>query len=801
MSGVVSNDKNALARCQRLVRCAPEDFRHAPQMPVVMKRFDISVLMSDELRDFLAGTHSDPFRILGPHRLRDDLVVRVFRPDAREVVVVLDADGARVRAEKIHGDGLFQAALPGARRDVGYKLHVKRADGSEQMKRDPYSYGVIMGEVDLHLFGEGNHWKLYEKFGAHIRAIGDTTGVYFAVWAPNAQRVSVVGDFNGWDGRVHAMRRLLGSGVWELFIPGVGENAHYKFELRTHSGTLLLKSDPFAFFSQHGKETASLVYDLTRYGWSDGDRAWMESRRNKTWPQSAISIYELHLGSWRRKAEEGNRQAGSEGQSGSDRPSGSDRQLSYLELSDTLIPYVVEMGYTHIELMPVAEHPFEGSWGYQVTNYYAPTSRFGKPDEFRNFIDRCHQAGIGVIIDWVPAHFPKDAHGLAEFDGTDLYEHMDPRQGEHQDWGTLIFNFGRNEVRNFLIANALFWLEQYHIDGLRVDAVASMLYLDYSRQPGQWIPNKFGGRENLDAVYFLKRFNEVCYEKFPGIMTIAEESTAWPGVTKPTYLGGLGFGFKWNMGWMHDFLAYMQLDPVHRRFHQGSITFSLLYAFTEHFILVLSHDEVVHGKKSLLSKMPGDEWQKFANLRMFYAWMFGHPGKKLLFMSGEFGQWREWNHDKELDWYLAASPLHDGLRRLVQHLNYLYKSEPALWDLDDTYDGFEWIDFSDAANSVVSFIRKSREGDVIVFVINATPVVRYEYAVGVPRAGYYREVINSDAETYGGTNIGNLGGITAMEEPHHARSHSIKVNLPPLACVALKREEEPASVSAQPNAK
>jgi 1,4-alpha-glucan branching enzyme len=745
------------------------NFSARSQMPVAMKRFDISVLMSDELRTFLAGAHSDPFRILGPHRLRDDVVIRVFRPDAREVFVELDKDGSRVPAEKIHGDGLFQAALANIDRDAEYKVHIKRKDGTEITTRDPYSYGVIMGEVDLHLFGEGQHWKLYEKFGAHVHKIGQETGVYFAVWAPNAQRVSVVGDFNEWDGRVHAMRKLLGSGVWELFIPGIGENAHYKFELRTHSGTLLLKSDPFAFFSQHGKETASLVYDLTRFRWNDD--AWMKSRQTKNWPQSPISIYEMHLGSWRRKTEEKN------------------RQLSYLELADTLVPYVVEMGYTHIELMPVTEHPFEGSWGYQVTNYYAPTSRFGKPDEFRNFIDRCHEAGIGVIMDWVPAHFPKDAHGLAEFDGTDLYEHMDPRQGEHQDWGTLIFNFGRNEVRNFLIANALFWLDQYHIDGLRVDAVASMLYLDYSRKEGQWIPNKFGGRENLDAVHFLKRFNEVCYEKFPGIMTIAEESTAWPGVSRPTYLGGLGFGFKWNMGWMHDFLKYMELDPIHRRFHQGTVTFSLLYAFTEHFILVLSHDEVVHGKRSLLSKMPGDEWQKFANLRMFYAWMFGHPGKKLLFMGGEFGQWHEWNHDTQLDWHLTKSPLHDGLRRLTQHLNHIYKTDPALWELDDIYDGFEWIDFSDAANSVVAFARKSRGGDIIIFIVNATPVVRYAYRVGAPRAGYYREIINTDAETYGGTNIGNLGGVNALEEPHHNRIHSLKVNLPPLACVALKRED------------
>jgi 1,4-alpha-glucan branching enzyme len=530
----------------------------------------------------------------------------------------------------------------------------------------------------------------------------------------------------------------------------------------------LLKSDPFAFFNQHGKSTSSLVYNLERYQWSDGE--WMESRRKKEWPKSPTSIYEVHLGSWRRKADEGN------------------RHLSYLELAETLIPYVLEMGYTHIEVLPIAEHPFEGSWGYQVTNYYAPTSRYGNPDELRHFIDKCHQAGIAVIMDWVPAHFPKDAHALAEFDGTDLYEHMDPRQGEHQDWGTLIFNFGRNEVRNFLIANALFWLDKYHIDGLRVDAVASMLYLDYSRKQGQWIPNVFGGRENLDAIYFLKRCNEVCYERFPGIVTIAEESTAWPGVSRPVYLGGLGFGFKWNMGWMHDFLEYTSLDPIFRRFHHGNITFSLLYAFTEHFILVLSHDEVVHLKGSLISKMPGDEWQKFANLRMFYAWMYGQPGKKLLFMGGEFGQWREWNHDTGLDWHLLDLPKHDGLRRLVQHLNYIYKSEPALWQQDDSYDGFEWIDFHDADNSVVSFVRKSREGEMIVFIVNATPVVRHNYRLGVPRPGFYREIINTDAETYGGGNVGNLGGVRSEGVHWMGREQSILIQLPPLATLAFKGE-------------
>jgi 1,4-alpha-glucan branching enzyme len=723
-----------------------------------MKSFEITGLPQQELAAFLAASHSDPFRILGPHRVGDDLVIRVFRPDAEKIEIVTWSPAEKkFPAEQLDRQGFFEATLPGMPRDLNYEIEITGWNGATWRARDPYCYGTIMGEVDLHLFSEGNHFQLYEKFGAHLRTIAGVNGVYFAVWAPNAQRVSVVGDFNGWDGRVNPMRKLLGSGVWELFLPGVSEGTHYKFEIKTQTGALLLKSDPFAFFNQHGLETSSLVYNLERYKWSDAP--WMEARRARDWPRSAISVYEVHLGSWRRKREE------------------NDRFLSYLEFAETLLPYIIEMGYTHIELLPIAEHPFEGSWGYQVTNYYAPTSRFGTPDELRHFIDKCHQADIGVIVDWVPAHFPKDAHALAEFDGTDLYEHMDPRQGEHQDWGTLIFNFGRNEVRNFLIANALFWLDKYHIDGLRVDAVASMLYLDYSRKEGQWVPNVYGGRENLDAVYFLKRFNEVCYEKFPGIMTIAEESTAWPGVSRPTYLGGLGFGFKWNMGWMHDFLEYMKLDPIFRRFHHGNITFSLLYAFTEHFILVLSHDEVVHGKRSLLDKMPGDEWQKFANLRMFYAWMYGHPGKKLLFMGGEFGQWREWNHDRELDWELVQLPK-----------NYVYKKEPAFWDQDDTYEGFEWIDFHDADNSVVAFMRKSRGGDVIAFVVNATPLVRHDYRLGVPQSGFYREIINTDAETYGGSNVGNLGGAQSENTPWMAREHSIMIQLPPLATVAFKLE-------------
>jgi 1,4-alpha-glucan branching enzyme len=734
-----------------------------------MSSFEVTGLPVDEINVFLAGAHPDPFRILGPHEVGDDLAVRVFRPDAKEVTVVLAGnEEQRFPADRLRREGFFQAVLPGIKRETDYRLHLAGWDGSTAIVHDPYAYGPIMGEIDLHLFSEGNHLQIYEKFGAHLREIGDTEGVYFAVWAPNAQRVSVVGDFNGWDGRANPMRRLLGSGVWELFLPHVGEGVHYKFEIRTPAGALLLKSDPFAVFNQHGKETSSLVYNLDRYQWNDSE--WMEARPARQLQTSPLSIYEVHLGSWKRNAEEGN------------------RSLSYLELAETLLPYVVDMGYTHIELMPVAEHPFEGSWGYQITNYYAPTSRFGTPDEFRHFVDKFHQAGVGVIMDWVPAHFPKDAHGLAEFDGTDLYEHMDPRQGEHQDWGTLIFNFGRNEVRNFLIGNALFWLDKYHIDGLRVDAVASMLYLDYSRKAGEWVPNAFGGRENLEAVHFLKRFNEVCYEGFPGIMTIAEESTAWPGVSRPTHLGGLGFGFKWNMGWMHDFLHYMALDPIFRRFHHNNITFSLMYAFQEHFVLVLSHDEVVHGKGSLINKMPGDEWQKFANLRMFYAWMYGHPGKKLLFMGGEFGQGREWNHDRELDWELLQLPRHDGLRRLVQHLNYVYKTEPALWDLDDTHEGFEWIDFHDADNSVVAFMRKSRAGDVIIFAVNATPLVRHGYRLGVPGAGFYREIINTDAETYGGSNVGNMGGFEAEDFPWQGRTHSLMISLPPLATVAFKRD-------------
>ncbi|MGB8168612.1 MAG: 1,4-alpha-glucan branching protein GlgB [Chthoniobacteraceae bacterium] len=722
--------------------------------------------------DAIAGAyHGDPFAILGMHQAGENLVVRVFRPDA-SAVVVQDANeaGAVYSALKVHPDGFFEAIIEGSEERFQYVLRLTSHDGTEWTESDPYSFGIILGPLDLHLFAEGQHWDLYKKLGAHLMTIDGVKGTAFHVWAPNAQRVSVVGDFNNWDGRRAPMRKLLGCGVWEIFLPGVGEGAHYKFEVKQSHGGIALKSDPFAFFGQHSTQTASLVFDLERYQWADA--AWVERRKTREWHREPVSIYEVHLGSWRRKPEEG------------------DRYLSYRELADELLDYVVFMGYTHIELLPVSEHPFDGSWGYQVTGFFAPTSRFGNPDEFRYFVDTAHQKGLGIILDWVPGHFPKDSHGLAEFDGTDLYEHADPRKGEHKEWGTLIFNYGRNEVRNFLIANALFWFAEYHIDGLRVDAVASMLYLDYSRGMGQWIPNEFGGRENLEAIYFLKRFNEVCYERHPGIITIAEESTAWPGVSRPTYLGGLGFGLKWNMGWMHDFIGYMSLDPVFRRFHQGDITFSLIYAFHEHFVLVLSHDEVVHGKGSLLNKMPGDVWQKLANLRMFYAWMYAHPGKKLLFMGGEFGQWREWNHDQSLDWHLCDRPEHDGLKRLVIHLNWLYKNEPALYDQDDTYAGFEWIDFHDSDNSVIAFMRKSRTGQMLVFVVNATPVPREGYRVGVNGGGWYEEVLNTDAQTYGGGNLGNYGGQHAEHTSWQGKSHSILLTLPPLAMIGFKLHAE-----------
>jgi len=634
---------------------------------------------------------------------------------------------------------------------------------------DPYRYGRVLTDFDLHLFSEGTHHRLFEKLGAHVITLGSTTGVHFAVWAPNAERASVVGNFNGWDGRVHVMRHLGPSGVWEIFIPGLNEGEHYKFELRSRvGGGLRIKADPFGFHFEVPPKSASVVRRLDRYEWRDGD--WMRERAGLSlWHDRPMSIYEVHLGSWARVPEEGN------------------RSLTYRELAAQLIPYVKRLGFTHIELLPMMEHPYSGSWGYQVTGFFAPTSRFGTPEEFKFFVDECHQHGVGVLLDWVPGHFPKDDHGLARFDGTSLYEHEDPRQGEHQDWGTLIFNYGRHEVRNFLSSNALFWLDEYHIDGLRVDAVASMLYLDYSRQPGQWIANRFGGRENLDAVDFFRQLNTATHEKHPGSVTIAEESTAWPAVSRPVYVGGLGFSYKWNMGWMHDMLQYMHQDPVHRRWHHNNITFSMLYAFTENFILPFSHDEMVHGKGSMLDKMPGDAWQKHANLRALFGYMYGHPGKKLLFMGAEFGQWREWNHDESLDWHLGEDPRHEGLRLLVRDLNQIYQREPSLHENDFEPGGFQWIDANDHENSVVSFLRRGRRREEFtVMVVNFTPVPRHGYRLGVPAAGWYAELLNTDAAMYGGSNVGNGGGLDAEAVPSHGHPWSLNLVLPPLACVLLK---------------
>jgi 1,4-alpha-glucan branching enzyme len=588
-------------------------------------------------------------------------------------------------------------------------------------------------------------------------------GVRFAVWAPNADVVSLQGDFNGWDRTRHPMR-LRDGGVWEIFLPGLGAGAHYKYAVRARDGSIGEKCDPFGFFSEVPPKTASIVWGLDNYSWQDAE--WMERRALRDWLREPVSIYEVHLGSWMRGP--------------------FNRTLSYRELADKLPAYAKHMGYTHIELLPALEHPFSGSWGYQVSCYFAPTSRFGTPDDFRYFVDRCHQAGLGVILDWVPGHFPRDGHALARFDGTALYEHDDPRQGEHRDWGTLIFNYGRHEVRGFLLSNALYWLKEFHIDGLRVDAVASLLYLDYSRREGEWIPNRYGGRENLEAIDFLRRFNELAHE-VPGAVTIAEESTAFAGVSRPTYLNGLGFTMKWNMGWMHDMLEYFSKDPVHRKFHQQNITFSMLYAFTENFVLPVSHDEVVHGKRSLLSKMPGDEWQRFANARAFLSYMFGHPGRKLMFMGCEIGQTWEWNHDEGLPWWLLNFPVHNTLQTLVRELNRLYRSQPALYEVEDSYEGFDWIDFRDAESSVIAFLRFARNrDDFLVFCCNFTPVPRDGYRIGVPRAGLYREIFNSDAAMFGGSNVGNGGAVVAQNTPWHGRPASIAVVLPPLAVVVFK---------------
>ncbi|MFN2627444.1 MAG: 1,4-alpha-glucan branching protein GlgB [Gaiellaceae bacterium] len=707
---------------------------------------------------------SDPHAVLGAHAADGGVVVRAYRPEAEAVRV----QPAGVEAELKDPRGLWEALLPTAKLPLEYELEITYPDGSTYTLHDPYAFLPTLGDLDQNLVMEGHHEQLYEQLGAHVREIEGISGTAFAVWAPNARAVAVVGEFNSWDGRLNPMRSLGPSGIWELFVPGVDEGAKYRYEIRTQAGELRLKSDPVAFATEMPPANASVVH-RSRHEWSDGE--WLERRRAGDPLHAPVSVYEVHLASWRRNPLEDN------------------RSLTYLELADELSAYVDDLGFTHIELLPVMEHPFSGSWGYQVTGYYAPTSRFGSPDEFRCFVDRLHRNGLGVILDWVPAHFPRDDWALARFDGTALYEHEDPRRGAHPDWGTLVFNLGRNEVRNFLLSNALYWLREHHADGLRVDAVASMLYLDYSREEGEWIPNAFGGREDLDAVAFLKELNETVYAREPGVISAAEESTAWPGVSRPTYLGGLGFGFKWNMGWMHDTLDYFQRDPLYRRFHHHTLTFSLMYAFSENFILPLSHDEVVHGKKSLLAKMPGDRWQKFANLRSLYAYMWAHPGKKLLFMGCELAEWEEWNEEGSLHWNLLEYAEHQGVQSLVRDLNQLYRSEPALHELDSEPAGFRWLEPNDAANNVVAFARLARnEEEQLVCALNLSPVPRYGYRVGMPRGCTWREVLNSDAATYGGTGVGNLGAVEAEALPWHDQPFSAALTLPPLGAVWLVPE-------------
>jgi 1,4-alpha-glucan branching enzyme len=716
-----------------------------------------------ELEAITGGYHGDPFAVLGPHMVDRDgkkqWEIRAFLPQAAEAAVIVG--GTTIVMERAHPGGLYTALVanePGA-----YKIRVTNIHGNSLETEDPYRFPPLLSDFDLHLHSEGTNYEGYNSFGAHLMTANGVAGTRFAVWAPNAFIVSVVGDFNDWDTRRHPMRQRTG-GVWEIFMPGIAAGTAYKYAVKSRfRGHSQMKSDPYGFLMETPPKTASIVVDMS-YGWNDG--AWMEQRAAAKILESPVSIYEVHVGSWVRAE--------------------NNRPLSYLELADKLIPYVKKMGYTHIELMPIAEHPYTPSWGYQVTGYFAPTSRYGSHHDFMNFVDHCHQAGIGVIVDWVPAHFPKDAHGLAFFDGTALYEHEDSRMGEHRDWGTLIFNFGRNEVRSFLISNALFWLKKYHIDGLRVDAVASMLYLDYSRKAGEWIPNVFGGNENLEAISFLRKVNELAHQ-VPGAITVAEESTSFTGVSRPVYLNGLGFTMKWNMGWMHDMLAYFGRDPVYRRFHQNDITFSMIYAFTENFVLPISHDEVVYGKRALLDKMPGDEWQRFANARAFLSYMWGHPGKKLVFMGCEIGQTAEWNAEGQVEWWLLDHEIHRRFQDFCSALNGLYRNEPALYEIDFQFNGFEWIDFHDADNSIVCFIRRAkRREDYLVFVCNFTPRPHYGYRVGFPEAGLHREIFNSDAEMFGGSNMGNGGVVNVQATPSHGRPASAELVVPPLGVVVFK---------------
>ncbi len=716
---------------------------------------------------FLQRRHPSPFSLLGPQKVADRLTIRAFLPNTANAWVVHGPREEMQPMRRISREGLFEAEYPGNDSSQGdYRLRVENEQGQMTTMHDPYAFAPMFGEMDLHLFGEGQHLEIYNCMGAHLRTVNGVKGVNFAVWAPNAQGVSVIGDFNGWDGRSHAMQKHTDNGIWELFIPERQVGDKYKYRVVGGEGTVD-KTDPYGFAQELPPCTASIVSDLSQYQWSD--HSWIQQRSQVNPLDRPASIYEVHLGSWQRFA------------------SGPTDWYGYRDLAKMLVEYCQQQGYTHLELLPVSEHPFTGSWGYQTVGYHAVTSRHGSPEDFMYFVDYCHQHDIGVILDWVPAHFPKDDHGLRRFDGTALYEHCDPRQGEHPDWGTLIFNYDRIEVRNFLIANALFWFDKYHIDGLRVDAVASMLYLDYSREAGEWIPNAHGGRENLGAIQMLKEFNTTVHEKFPGVMTIAEESTAWPGVSRPVSDGGLGFSLKWNMGWMNDTLRYFNHDPVHRKHHHNELTFSMIYAFTENFVLPLSHDEVVHGKKSLLDQMPGDMWQKYANLRLLYSYMWTHPGKKLLFMGGDIAQWQEWNHNENLQWHLLEWESHRGIQKMIADLNRIYKDTPALYEVDFDSDGFEWIDCMSSEDSILAYLRKSRDQREHVLVCcNFTPILRENYRVGVPQTGWYQEVFNSDAKLYGGADSGNYPGRQTEEISAQGRPCSISVNLPPLGVAIFK---------------
>jgi 1,4-alpha-glucan branching enzyme len=704
-------------------------------------------------------TLADPHAYLGAHPAQDGVLVRAYRPEADSVRVL--PMGVKLERKQ---DGVFEGVVKGAELPLEYELEVSYPAGDSYVLHDPYSFLPTLGELDVHLAGEGRHAELYARLGAHPRVVDGIAGVSFAVWAPNARSVSVVGDFNGWDGRLHPMRSLGAAGIWELFIPDLRPGMKYKFELRTSGGRLRIKADPLAFRTEVPPRNASIVFE-SAYEWQDAD--WLD-RRPADPLARPVSIYEVHPGSWRLNPLEGN------------------RPLTYAELGEELAEYVSSLGFTHVELLPVMEHPYAPSWGYQVTGYFAPTARFGPPDDFRAFVDRLHAAGIGVILDWVPAHFPKDDWALARFDGTALYEHEDPRRGEHPDWGTLVFNLGRNEVRNFLLSSALYWLREYHADGLRVDAVASMLYLDYSRKEGEWVPNVHGGNEDLDAIEFLKQLNTVAHAREPGVLMAAEESTAWPGVSRPVDQGGLGFGLKWNMGWMHDTLAYLERDPVHRRYHHDQLTFSLIYAFSENFVLPLSHDEVVHGKGSLLGRMPGDPWQRRANLRALYGYMWAHPGKKLLFMGGELGQENEWSSEGALDWHLLEQAEHAGIQELVRDLNLRYREEPALWEVDFEAAGFRWLVANDADANVIAFVRLAAGGTrALVCICNFSPVSRPRYRVGLPRGGPWRELLNTDDERYSGGGVGNAGELPAEQRPWHDQPFSAELTLPPLGVLWL----------------